>query len=117
MDEKSFILNRIKQFISKCFNRIRKTENPISIKLWHEDEMKKIVNYMATGDILHVELSKDAIEGTLKIGDEIIPVYTVGIDVKDVLPDLRDDMVVSEDGSVKLKKTCLVREFTLREKI
>lgn len=84
-------------------------------KRWHENEFRKILDYMASGDSLYVELSKDAIEGTLKIRDEIIPVYMRGIDLKNISCDC-EPAYEAADGKILFPETKIVREFLLREK-
>ena len=70
---------------------------------------------MASGDSLYVELSKDAIEGTLKIGDEIIPVYMYGIDLKNISFDCEPAYETS-DGKIGFPETNIVRKFVLMER-
>lgn len=70
---------------------------------------------MSSGDSLHVELSKDAIEGTLKIGNEIIPVYVIGIDVKNISW-YCEPVYETADRKIRFPETKIVREFLLREK-
>lgn len=70
---------------------------------------------MANGDSPHVELSKDAIEGTLKIGDEIIPIYVSGIDLKNI--SLNFGLVYkTSDREIEYPETKIVRKFVLVEK-
>lgn len=105
----------MEEFTQGHYGRRRVIENSIPKKCWHGKEFKKIVDYVASGDSLHVELSKDAIDGTLKIGDEIIPVYMCGIDLKNISLDC-EPVCETSDGKIRFPKTKIVREFVLREK-
>lgn len=105
----------MEEFIQGRCGRRQEIENSIPKKCWHEKEFKKIVDHVASGDSLHVELTKDVIEGTLKIGDEIIPVYVFGIDLKNISLDF-DPAYEAADGKIRFPETKIVREFLLREK-
>ena len=105
----------MEEFIQGHCGRQQEIENPIPKKCWHEKEFKKIVDYVASGDSLHVELSKDAIEGTLKIGDEIIPVYMCGIDLKNISLDC-EPVCETSDGKIRFPETKIVRKFVLMER-
>lgn len=68
---------------------------------------------MSSGDSLYVELSKDAIEGTLKIGNEIFPVYVSRIDFENISHDLTYE---TSDGKISYPKIKIIRKFVLIER-
>lgn len=105
----------MEEFTQGHYGRRRVIENSIPKKCWHEKELKKIVDYVASGDSLYVELSKDAIEGNLKIGDEIIPVYMYGIDLKNTSFDC-EPAYETADGKILFPETKIVRKFVLMER-
>lgn len=90
-------------------------ENPISKRCWHEKELKKILDYMANGDSLYLELSKNAIEGVLKIEDEIIPVYVSVIDLKNLAFNCEPGYVTA-NGKMEFPENKIVRKFVLMER-
>lgn len=70
---------------------------------------------MASGDSLRVELSKNAIEGTLKIGNEIIPVYVEKIDLKNI--SLRfEPAYVNDNRKMGFQNPKIIRKFVLIER-
>lgn len=73
----------------------------INDRMWKSYEFKKILKFISNGNSLEVELEKDAIYGTLKIGDEEISVYVGRIEAA---------YAIDENYPIHIKK-----KFTLIE--
>lgn len=91
----------------------KKEKNSVHKMYWHTKELKKIINYIANGDSLCVELEKGAMEGILKIGNEEIKVYLAKIELKDVL---YSEFTCNIDGNITNTSPYIVRKFVLIEK-
>lgn len=91
----------------------KKEKNSVHKMYWHTKELKKIINYIANGDSLCVELEKDSMEGTLKIGNEEIKVYLGKIELKDVL---YSEFTCNMDGNITNTFPYIIRKFVLIER-
>lgn len=83
---------------------------------WHIIESNKIESFVAHGDTVNIKLSKDALLGTLQLGENSTEVYLSEIKLEDISSKTNaDNFTCTKSDLIKCKELKIVRTFVLVE--